>query len=1098
MADVFISYAREDTEFVRRISDGLVQNQRDTWVDWEDIPLTADWLEEAYAGIEGADAFVFIISPASIKSGPCMLELEHALENNKRLIPILRREVTDPDEFKLMHPSLSAHNWVKCREVDDYDQAFQSLLTALDTDLDYIKAHTRYVVRSAEWEDKGRDPSLLLRGTDLREAESWLKESAEKQPSANELQRDFIMSSRGAANQRRRLLILGTMVVLAMTTLAIFALFQRQVAVENAAAARAAESTAQFNAEQADSFALAANAQQLLYRDNNTDLAIALALEANRLNVAPPLARSILAQAAFAPGTRDRLGGYALYPDADMAVSLDSRLALSVKADDSLELWELETGEVLHNWTFSEDERVRSVAFSPDGQRASVTLDGNGPLLLLDLQDYAILNTWTEGGYAVTAVFTADSSALLAGYGDGNLRLWDVDSFKLIREYTGYPDDTVYGVAISPDQKTVAAAIDSAGILLWDFANPGEARALEGHNDIVRSVEFSPDGTQLISASNDATVRLWDVATGETLFQMVGHTDRVRRAIFSPDGEHAFSASQDSHIIEWDPKTGQIVRTYVGHVATVYAVFNLPDNRLLTGSSDGTLRIWDTQNGAQIRSLEGHGDVVYAVAISPDGTRALSGSQDRSLLLWDLQTGEILNIMKGHTAGVRGVTFSPDGTRALSTARDRTMILWDLSTGQAIRTFNGHDNVVWGVAFSPDGRTALTGSWDNTMILWDLETGRMIRRYAEHTARVYGVAISPDGKYALSGSSDKSVILWDLETGAIIHEMQGHDSVVYTVAFSSDGRYALSGSLDLSVILWDLQTGTRIRRFDGHTADVTSVRFSSDGQRAISGSLDKTVRLWDVQTGVETLLYAGHNDGVWSVALSPDDQTFISGSIDRSVREWRIDSLDEVALWTYANRYIEPLSCEQRDLYRVAVRCDTRGLFPTATPYATNEPTLAPTLLPTPTSSAAVEAVEPTVTPTLTPLPEVLLSTAVRGDLAVGGRDLYTFVGRAGDVITVNALADQPANGETDQVAQVEQGLLDINLTLFDANGFLVAENDNVADGLTDALIAPLVLPADGVYTVQINNINNTEVGGPYTLLIEPGVVPTATPTPSS
>lgn len=1090
MADVFISYAREDTEFVRRISSDLAKNNRDTWVDWEDIPLTADWLEEAYAGIEGADAFVFIISPASIKSGPCTLELEHALENNKRLIPILRREVTDPDEFKQMHPSLSAHNWIKCREVDDYEKAFQSLLTALDTDLDYIKAHTRYVVRAAEWEDKGRDPSLLLRGSDLREAENWLRESVEKQPSANELQRAFITSSRAAANQRRWLLTIGTLVVLAMTALAIFALFQRQIAIENAAAARAAESTAQFNAEQADSFALAANAQQLLYRDNNTDLAIALALEANRLSVAPPLARSILAQAAFAPGTRERLSGYALYPDADMAVSRDSRLVLSVKADNSLDLWELETGEVLHNWSFPDDQRVRSLAFSPDGQKALATLDGNGPLLLLDLQSYEILNTWTEGGYAVTGIFTADSSAILAGYGDGNLRLWDVDSFKLIRQYKGYPDDTVYGVAISPDQKTVAAAVDSAGILLWDFANPGEARALEGHNDIVRSVEFSADGRKLLSASNDATVRLWDVATGETLLQMLGHTDRVRRAIFSPMGDHAFSASQDSHIIEWDLKTGQLVRTYVGHVATVYAVFNLPGNRLLTGSSDGTLRVWDTQNGAQIRSLEGHGDVVYAVAISPDGTRALSGSQDRSVVLWDLQTGAIIHIMKGHTAGVRGVAFSPDGTRALSTARDRTMILWDLTTGQPIRVFNGHDNVVWGVAFSPDGRTALSGSWDNTMILWDLDTGRIIRRYAEHTARVYGVAISPDGKYALSGSSDKSVILWDLETAAVVHKMQGHDSVVYTVAFSSDGRYALSGSLDLSVMLWDLRSGARIRRFDGHTADVTSVRFSSDGQRALSGSLDKTVRLWDVQTGVEMLLYAGHNEGVWSVALSPDDETFISGSIDRSVREWRIDSLDQVVLWTYANRYIEPLSCEQRDLYRVAVRCDARGSFPTATPYATSAPTLAPTLMPTPTG----QAVQPSATPTLTPLPEVLLSVAARGDLAVGGRDLYTFFGRAGDVITVRAQANQPANSETDQVAQVQQGLLDINLTLFNASGFLVAENDNIADGLTDAQIGPLALPSDGLYTMQINNINNPEVGGPYTLLVEPGILPTPTP----
>lgn len=132
MTDVFMSYAREDSDFVRRIYEDLLKHDRDAWVDWEDIPLTADWLAEAYAGIQGANAFVFIISPASVRSGPCRLELEHALANNKRFIPVLRQEVTDPDDLKQMHPSLSAHNWVKSREADDYERAFAAILPPED------------------------------------------------------------------------------------------------------------------------------------------------------------------------------------------------------------------------------------------------------------------------------------------------------------------------------------------------------------------------------------------------------------------------------------------------------------------------------------------------------------------------------------------------------------------------------------------------------------------------------------------------------------------------------------------------------------------------------------------------------------------------------------------------------------------------------------------------------------------------------------------------------------------------------------------------------------------------------------------------------
>ncbi|MFA4902404.1 MAG: TIR domain-containing protein [Desulfobaccales bacterium] len=38
MADVFISYAREDKDFVIRLNDALKVRQREGWVDLEDIP----------------------------------------------------------------------------------------------------------------------------------------------------------------------------------------------------------------------------------------------------------------------------------------------------------------------------------------------------------------------------------------------------------------------------------------------------------------------------------------------------------------------------------------------------------------------------------------------------------------------------------------------------------------------------------------------------------------------------------------------------------------------------------------------------------------------------------------------------------------------------------------------------------------------------------------------------------------------------------------------------------------------------------------------------------------------------------------------------
>src|SRR5712691_10046962 len=130
MTDVFISYSRKDKEFVRKLHDALREARRELWVDWEDIPPTADWMSEIHAGIEAADAFAFVVSPDSVASKVCGEEVEYAVKLNKRLIPLVFRDVT-PEST---HPAISSHNWLFFRDADDFNASFKNLIAALDTD----------------------------------------------------------------------------------------------------------------------------------------------------------------------------------------------------------------------------------------------------------------------------------------------------------------------------------------------------------------------------------------------------------------------------------------------------------------------------------------------------------------------------------------------------------------------------------------------------------------------------------------------------------------------------------------------------------------------------------------------------------------------------------------------------------------------------------------------------------------------------------------------------------------------------------------------------------------------------------------------------
>ena len=134
MAEVFISYSRKDLPFVRKLYQALAERKRDSWVDWEGIPPTAEWLWEINSAIDAAQAFLFVISPDSVVSEVCTKEIGHAVEHEKRLIPIVCREV----DAKAVPEALAKLNWLFFRETDDFEGAVEALLKAIDTDLDWV------------------------------------------------------------------------------------------------------------------------------------------------------------------------------------------------------------------------------------------------------------------------------------------------------------------------------------------------------------------------------------------------------------------------------------------------------------------------------------------------------------------------------------------------------------------------------------------------------------------------------------------------------------------------------------------------------------------------------------------------------------------------------------------------------------------------------------------------------------------------------------------------------------------------------------------------------------------------------------------------
>jgi formylglycine-generating enzyme required for sulfatase activity len=266
--DIFVSYSHENSDFGRHLHTRLTEQKRDVWMDWEDIPPTVEWWNRIRDGILTSDNFVTIISPNSIASPICNLEIAYARQLGKRILPILYSDTDEKEAFVnlVTHPqtefqrallqsqdllaiardnwnTLAAINWIKFNNSADFEERFSVLLNAIDTDFKYVDEHTRLLVRAIDWNERKRSPSLLLRGDDLGAAEAWQKTSREKSPQLTVMHSEYIAESRSVENkERRRIKRLQTASLLfgVMVVLAILATSFASVTTANALSARAA------------------------------------------------------------------------------------------------------------------------------------------------------------------------------------------------------------------------------------------------------------------------------------------------------------------------------------------------------------------------------------------------------------------------------------------------------------------------------------------------------------------------------------------------------------------------------------------------------------------------------------------------------------------------------------------------------------------------------------------------------------------------------------------------------------------------------------------------------------------------------------------
>ena len=199
----------------------------------------------------------------------------------------------------------------------------------------------------------------------------------------------------------------------------------------------------------------------------------------------------------------------------------------------------------------------------------------------------------------------------------------------------------MFAVAFSPDSTLVAAAGADRAIRVWEVESGKLIATIEDHADWVLDLAFSPDGKRIASASRDKTAKVFDVAKKESLVTFPGHNEvGPRRQLSRPTANSSSPAARDAQIRFWNPDEDAKQTSNVGGFGgAVFRLAYTPDGkRLVACSADKTVRVFE--GNSQKLSLSGHKDWVYSVGVSRDGKTIASGSWDGEVRLWNAEDGK--------------------------------------------------------------------------------------------------------------------------------------------------------------------------------------------------------------------------------------------------------------------------------------------------------------------------------------------------------------------------------------------------------------------------------------------------------------------------
>jgi U3 small nucleolar RNA-associated protein 15 len=214
------------------------------------------------------------------------------------------------------------------------------------------------------------------------------------------------------------------------------------------------------------------------------------------------------------------------------------------------------------------------------------------------------------------------------------------------RSFTRFNGDA-YSGKFRKDGKLLVAGDNSGTVKVFDVQSKSLLRQFKGHKMATRATVWSSSGLHLISSSDDKSVRLWDLGTEESTWTFRNaHTDYVRSLCAHPSSPDLFvSGSYDHSLKMWDSRQKTSTVTFAHGHPIEHSILG-PSGTILFSAGGNEIKMWDILSGRLMHTFCNHQKNVTNICIDGTNSRLLSCGLDGHVKVFNLESLQMSYGMK--------------------------------------------------------------------------------------------------------------------------------------------------------------------------------------------------------------------------------------------------------------------------------------------------------------------------------------------------------------------------------------------------------------------------------------------------------------------